>query len=488
MRDEGQVLHTFKELRDLLWHRLPSEAHFTDDVLRTVVGHLDAPGAVKELDYGSYILLAPEWINAYAQAVIRSLRSDEFELGRLPLRSIAAGELVYQSVGRDGNVIDMKRLPAQSERVILAEMERQLLDRGLCLRQGDKLVFPSHCGRDRPEMVEHPSVFISYSVKGYLDDIYATLAVKLADSESFILRELWRDAADFDTLGGSRMGIKLSRSSASIGEISVYFGPGVTQEEQVIFANYIHAHLAGGSEEVLRLRHYVCPICNTPKGNAQVLMEKLLTQKHAADTECDKCGGRFPLWDALEKKFASSSIRDRVEGLQVRDDIKLDARRKGKLLVLEVAARITSANQKCIEIPGAEDEGLDMEVEFTDADGRGTGQRIYLQLKAGNSYLRKQRDGTEIFRIKKQSWVNYWLKQERPVLLVIGTFPDDNVSARGDSKERFAEIRWMEIGGTLRRESDGGKKPVKQIVFQGERLDAVSVRGWREKVLGQKFQ
>jgi WD40 repeat protein len=485
LRDEGQVLHTFKELRDLLRHRLPQDVQFTDDTLRTVIGHLDAPGAVKELDYGSYILLAPEWINAYAQAVIRTIRSDVNELGRLPVRSIAEGKLIYHGVGSDGSVVKMNRLSSADERVVLAEMERQLRERGLCVEQGDKLVFPSHCGRDRPAVVEHPSVFVSYAVKGYLDDLYATLVVRLADSESFTLKELWRDAADFDTLdGGHRMGIKLTRESASSGEISVYFGPGVTQEEQVIFANYIHAHLACGSEQVQRLRYYVCPKCLTPKGNPQVLMDKLLLQKHNADTECDRCENRFPLWDALERKFASRSIRDQVEGLQTKDIVRLDARRKGKLLALEVAARITSADQKCFEIPGVEDEGIDMEVEFTDADGSGTGQRIYLQLKAGNSYLRRRRDGTEIFRIKKQNWVKYWLKQDRPVLLVVGTFEYDAEELPDQTTNRFADIRWMEISALLRRESNNGTKAVKQIVFKGKRLDAENVRRWRDKALG----
>lgn len=485
LRDEGQVLHTFKELRDLLWSRLPTDTRFTDDVLRTVLGHLDAPGAVKQLDYGSYILLAPEWINVYAQAVLRSLRSDENELGRLPIRSIAEGNLVYQSVTQEGEVLEVKRLPLQSERVVLVEMERQLLERGLCLRQGDKLVFPSHCGRDRPAVVDHPSIFVSYMVKGYLDEIYATLAVKLADSESFVLKELWRDAADFETLeGGHRMGIKLSRESADSGDINVYFGPGVTQEEQVIFANYIHAHLQRDNQIARRLRHYVCPKCYTSKGNSNVLMEKLIAKKKQADTECDKCGHRFPLWDALEKKFASADVRARLEGLQARDEVRLDARRKGKLLALEVSARITSADQKCFEIPGTEDEGLDVEVEFTDADGRGTGQRIYLQLKAGNSYLQKRKDGTEIFRIKKQAWVKYWLRQGRPVLLVIGTFHEDTDELQGGSKDRFSDIRWMEIGELLKAQSENGQKAVKQIIFQGERLDALSVRRWREKTLG----
>ena len=47
-----------------------------------------------------------------------------------------------------------------------------------------------------------------------------------------------------------------------------------------------------------------------------------------------------------------------------------------------------------------------------------------------------------------------------------------------------SEVRWMEIRDWLRRESDNGKKPVKQIIFEGERFDVMSVRRWRERVLG----
>jgi len=488
LRDKGQVLHTYKELREELWRRLPDESRFTDETLQTVIGLLDGPGIVKELDYGTYILLAPEWINAYAQAVIRTLRSVENDLGVLPLRSIAEGKLIYQSIGRDNIPTEMKRLAPNEERVVLGEMERQLEQRGLCLRQGDKLVFPSHCGRDRPEVLKHPSIFVSYSVKGFLDDIYATLVVKLADSESFNLKELWRDAADFVTLTGDHhMGIKLNRESGSAGEINVYFGKGVTEEAQVIFANYIHGHLEVACEEALRLRHYVCPKCFTPKGNPEVLMKKLLTKKHDADTECDACEFRFPLWDALERKFASEAVRKQVEELQADDLAKLTTRRKGKLLVLDVGARITSANQKWIEIPGDEDDGIDIMLEFTNEDGNGIGKGLCLQLKAGNSFLKTRKsDGAEIFTIKKQRWVKTWMNQPYPVMLVIGTFSAEDERTAAKQKLEFADVRWMEITNILRNESENGTKAVKQIVFQGERLDMTSIRKWREKILNKK--
>lgn len=485
LRDEGRVLHTFKELHEELCRRLPEEPRFSDETLQTVIGLLDGPGAVKELDYGSYILLQPEWINIYAQAVIRTLRQDDSELGCLPLSSIAEGRLLFQTRTPDGGTAETKRLPENAERVVLREMERQLEERGLCLRQGDKLVFPSHCGRDRPAIVEFPSVFVSYAVKGYLDDIYATLVVKLADSDSFKLNELWRDAADFATLKGDHhMGVKLTRDAADTGSISVYFAPGVSKQEQVIFANYIDSHLQARSESARRLRHYVCPHCNTPKGNSRVLMEKLIEKKAEASVICDKCDKPFGLWDDLEILFASPEVRRHVEGLRADDAIRLDARRKGKLLVLEVGARLTSADQKFVEIPGGDDEGIDIDVEFTDA-GVGTARHIYLQLKSGNSHLVRRADGTEVFPIKKQSWVKYWLKHRDPVMLVIGTFAQDEGRFAGREKVEFAEIRWMEIRSYLKRESEDGTKPVRQIVFQGERLDMDAIQRRRREALAQ---
>lgn len=490
LRDEGQVLHTFKELRELLWRRLPDEPRFSDETLQTVIGLLDSPGIVKELDYGTYVLLAPEWINAYAQAVIRTLRSAENDLGILPLRSIAEGKLIYQSIGRSGIPVEMKRLPPADERVVLGEMERQLEQRGLCLRQGDKLVFPSHCGRGRPAVLAHPSVFMSYTVEGFLDDIYATLVVKLATSESFSLSELWRDAADFVTLAGDHhMGIKLTRESGSQGEISVYFGRGVAQQEQVIFANYIHGHLKLTCEgKTERLRHYVCPYCHEQKGNPAALVKRLLAKKKEADTECDACGRRFALWDALERKFASEAVRRQVEEIKADDLANLTTRRKGKLLVLDVGARITSANQKWIEVPGDEDDGIDLLVEFTDDEGNGLGNKgLCLQLKAGNSHLTQRKsDNAEIFKISKQRWVKTWINQKFPVMLVIGTFSQEDERTFGKDKVEFADVRWMEITSVLRRESANGTRPVRQIEFKGERLDLSSVRKWRGKMMAQE--
>lgn len=47
------------------------------------------------------------------------------------------------------------------------------------------------------------------------------------------------------------------------------------------------------------------------------------------------------------------------------------------------------------------------------------------------------------------------------------------------------QVRWMEIRDWLKKRSDNGKKPVKHIVFEGDRFDVMAVRCWRDVALGQ---
>jgi len=44
----------------------------------------------------------------------------------------------------------------------------------------------------------------------------------------------------------------------------------------------------------------------------------------------------------------------------------------------------------------------------------------------------------------------------------------------------------MEIRYHLKRITNNGKKQVRQIEFDGKRFDMMSVRRWRDKVLGLK--
>lgn len=470
LKDIGRVLMRFNELRETLQLRLLENktggiARFTDEELKAVIGLLTGPGVVWELKFGSWVLLQPERINAYAQAVIQTMREDEHERGCLSEERVLKGDLKYHS--------SMTRLEADEERFILLAMHQTLVERGLCLREytgkGPLLIFPSYYRRERPELVGHPAVLVSYRFSGFLDDIYATLVVRLLHTEPFQQDKLWRYAADFKTLTRRQLGVKLTRRAEGEGELEVYFDPAIPVEEKIIFSQYVHEHLLQKARDVVRLRHYICPYCLTPVNNREVAMRRLNEGKK--DILCVNCEKRLPLWDELEELFASPEIRQRVRELQEQSAIVLDSESKERALVGDVISVVALAGQICRE-KNVSDHGIDMEIEFKEDNHEATGKMLLLQLKSGDSHLRRRSsDGAEIFTIKDERHARYWMAQKFPVLLVI--------------RNSEGEIRWMEVRDWLKRESDNGKKLVKQIVFKGERLDVMSVRGWRDRVLRQ---
>jgi len=477
LKDEGRVLMRFNELRDSLRLRMAGDSEskaerFTDEELKAVIGLLAGPGAVWELKFGSWVLLQPELINAYAQAVIQTLREDRFERGCIPEEKVLAGDLRYQS--------SAPRLPEDEERIVLLTMHQLLVERALCLREqteaGPLLVFPSYYRRERKELTGHPAVQVSYRFHGFLDEVYATLVVRLHHARTFENDELWRYAADFKTLTGKQLGVKLTRRGEGAGELEAYFDPELPVEEKILFSKYIHEHVMRKGQDVVRLRHYVCSHCGTEAGNRDVAMKRLnawLEGDRGGDVPtmiCVACEKRFPLWDEMEQYFASPEAQRRVRELQERSEVILDNESKERALVGEVISTVALAGQISREF-AVSDHGIDMEIEFKNDAGEATGRRLYLQLKSGDSYLReRKRDGSEVFRIQKKRHAEYWREQAFPVLLVIRT-------ADG-------EVRWMEIREYLRRESEDGKKAVKKIVFEGKRFDVMSVRSWRERVLG----
>lgn len=470
LKDAGRVLMRFNELREILQLRLMEKSNgnfkrFSDEELRAVVSLLAAPGVVWELRFGSWILLQPERINTYAQAVIQTMREDEFERGCLPEEKVLNGELSYSSIDR---------LDSEEERFVLLAMHQTLVERGLCLREktddGTLLIFPSYYRREREEVTGTPAVLVSYRFSGFLDDIYATLVVRLHHTKPFQQSGLWRHAADFRTLTGKQLGVKLTRHSEG-GELEVYFDPTIPLEEKIIFSKYVHEHLLLNARDVERLRHYVCPHCGTSAGNREVAMKKLNEGKRDIPcVNCDSPSKRIPLWDQMEELFASSKMKEQVRALEEQSTIVLDNESKERALVGEVISTVALAGQISREF-NVSDHGIDMEIEFKSDDGEATGRKLYLQLKSGDSYLReRKKDGAELFTIANERHSRYWTKQGFPVLLVI--------------RNSEGEVRWMEIKSYLKREADRSSKAVKQIIFTGERFDVMSVRTWRQRLLG----
>lgn len=457
LKDEGKVLLRMGELKQQLEMRLPND-NFTLAQLRAVVGLLASPGIVWQLEFGDFVLLQPERINAYSAAVIRKVRAHTEEIGVIFEEDALAGKLDYQ---------DMKRLPFDEEQIVLRAMHQTFVDHGLCLREttdsGTLLVFPSYFKRERPEMEGHPAILVTYQFSGQLDEIYSTLVVRLHHTTAFEKDQLWHFAADFKTQSGKRVGLKMTKQNEGAAELAVYFEPGISDDTKVTFIRYVHEHLKMKADGVVRLRHYICPHCNTSVKDRETALERLKEGKK--DILCVKCEKRVPLWDLIEQKFASEEFVQRVQELEEQAASSIDNESKELILVGHVFAITGEAGHIFRPTPNS-DWGIDGEIEFKNDKGKASGKRVYLQLKSGDSYLYPRKsDGKEIFTLKNPRHAEYWVSQAYNVMLVIRTSD--------------GQIRWMNVTDYLQKHGTN----IQQIVFEGEAFTTLNIMKLRDKLL-----
>lgn len=470
LRDGGLVLIRVAELKQRMEMTLRGEVFELTD-LETVLDLLAGPGMIQRLDFGGFILLRPEVLSHYAAALVRKLRQHPQELGCIREDEVLTGDLDYQ---------DFKRLTRDDETVVLRTLLETFVSRAWCLRQpsGDSaiLTFPSYFRREPREQSNDPNVLVTYRFDGPAHDIYATLVVRLHHTMAFQSTDLWSSAADFTTQTGAKLGFSLEREAEGSSRLAINCALDVDDNSRVLFLRYVHDHLLQYAQNVVRLRHYSC-INKRCKNFRKAFkdreaIDEALAPGGLGKVFCGKCGKPILLRDVIEEKFDSTTVKEHVRQLESKAQIEIDNESRELILVGHAKVIVAEAGQIYRGYTNG-DHGIDGEIEFKHDNGHASGRRLYVQLKSGDSYLqRRGRDGAEIFRIKNARWITYWQQQAYPVMLVIRTSD--------------GEIRWMDASAYLRRECVDGK-PVRQIVFEGERFDSVSVRRWRDNMLGRRF-
>ena len=399
---------------------------------------------------------------------------DASELGCVKEDDVLQGKLSFH---------DFERLEQSDERFILLAMHQTLLERGLCAREvtedGNVLVFPSFFKRNRPELSGHPAILVSYIFDGFITDIYSTLVVRLHHTKPFEHEKLWRDAADFKTSDALLLGFKLTREAGGSGKLEVYCDPAVQLWEKIVFIKFVHEHIKQRATSVQRFRHYVCGKCKNPLLDFGAIARR--GDRGATDIGCPSCDERILLQDEIEEMYVSKNTIQKVQLLDESVEVELDNESKERALVGEVVSAVALAGQLCRE-KAVSDHGIDAEIEFKDDNHAASGSLIFLQLKSGDSHLRRNKDGAEIFTIKDGRHARYWWSQNVPVMLVI--------------RSSSGEIRWMEIRQYLRDRVDERKKEhrsklsepeaIGHIVFKGEPFNTTTILRWRNRLLANR--
>jgi small GTP-binding protein len=443
LKDQGRVLLKIDELKQHVQLSHPEES-FAIEELHAVIALLAGPGVVWYFGFGDLVLLQPHLINAYAAAVIRSVRSHPDELGCISEdRVVMEADLDFQS---------MARLPRSEEQMVLRALHQVLIERGLCLREqtdcGALLVFPSYYRRERPELTDRPPSCVSYRFAGALDEIYATLIVKLHHTRAFDRDQLWRNAADFRTPDGRRIGLELTKHPESRGEITVYMDPRISDDTKVTFIRYVHDHLRSKDPQMVRQRHYVCPHCDVPvegRGAVDARLARGLT-----DVICANCEERIPLTDLVEKKFTSLELQRKVRELNkaALDQIKGEVSEIS--LINHAFATATEAGHRLTPAP-ADTPEADAAIEFCNEQQVPTGNSVLLTFRSRYElgvHLTEV-DALQYLMRERGKWSAKPAKSSRPLMQVF--------------RREDGSIRWLEI------------EPVEGTMGDGIRYDAAGL-------------
>lgn len=457
MRDKADIrLLRFAELTQRLEQTLPGQRFGESDV-RTAVTLLANHGLARPLKFGDLVLLQPELLNGYAGAIIRAARAHKDEIG-----CVLEADIYHP----DFDFTGVERLPRPDEELLLRALVQTFIDNSLCIAedtpQGRHLVFPSQYRREK-DIPWQPEVFVSYTFGGEWQTIWTTLVVRLWYSQEFEHRELWRNAAEFESNKGHTLGIKIeNRQGEGQATISLYFDVKVEDVLKVIFIEYVHRHLARFSSEVIRDRRYVCA-CGKPVLDHEQIRERLTAGK--TFIICQKCDEKVELIDHIEQRLKSDPVARKILAMEETATRELDTQALEQILLGHMMAICGEANQVFRPV-SMFDYGIDGEVEFKDNNGQASGKKIYVQFKSGNSYLRTRRsDGREVFDVKNDRHLEYWINQPVDVYLVI---------RQTDGRSEDGTIRWMNVTRYLKNRRD---KKSRQIIFEGEALTMKAV--WR---------
>jgi len=417
---------------------------------------------VRSLKFGDLVLLRPDLLNGYAGAIIRGARAHRDEIGCVREADIYSPSFDFTGVDRLGRA---------DEELLLRAIVQIFLDHSLCIAEetphGRHLVFPSQYRREK-DIPWEPDVFVSYTFGGEWQTVWTTLVVRLWYSQEFKHKELWRNAAEFQSSRGQLLGLKIdNQQGEGRATISLFFDLKAPDELKAIFIEYVHQHLARFADSVTRDRRYLCPKCERPVSDLDAIRRRLAAGKDFIT--CQECDERVPLIDFIEKRLKSDPVARRILTMEETATRELDTQALEQILIGHMLAVCGEANQ-IFRPTTLFDHGIDGEVEFKDDEGRASGQRIYVQLKSGNSYLRKRRrDGREVFDVKNERHLDYWVSQPVDVYLVI---------RQTDERRGEETIRWMNVTRYLKERKE---KKSRQIVFEGERLDMQAVWKLRDR-------
>lgn len=270
----------------------PSSAGLAS-VFEGCIARLESAGLVKRLKFGDYVLLQPELLDAYAGAMVNAARDEPDGLGSIPETRVVNVDFPVPAAER-------VRDRLQERLLVLATLE-ELLQGELVLREptedGVALVFPSAYRRDLPRSEIPRGDGVIFRFKGPIENIYATLIVRLARSGRFRRVETWQTAARFAAGEGDEGTCTVTLDFEVEAEAELLIGyDRVSGDTRKQFERFVHTHLERRATPgtITRERQYSCPDCGSAFSPEVV---RQVNRRGRLSILCQLCETRVLLWD-----------------------------------------------------------------------------------------------------------------------------------------------------------------------------------------------
>lgn len=246
----GDLYHAF-----LQSHNAPPETEELRAQFETCIGRVESTGLIKRLSFGHFVLLQPEFLDAYASALVNAVKDEPDGLGSFDEDRVRKVDFRMPEDERLKN--------REHEELLMIAMIEDLLRRELALREEPFLVFPSQTTRENPDLPDPEGKAIIFDFEGPVLNVYATLAIRLSHSGTFKKRELWKNAITYKANVGGTCGIFLRNIGEGRGELSLFFDDAASEETRFHFEEFVYIHLQRRAlkESLKRRRVFVCEEC-----------------------------------------------------------------------------------------------------------------------------------------------------------------------------------------------------------------------------------
>jgi small GTP-binding protein len=291
---DKRVIVSAEELRARL-EATDAAWRFTDDEMRTAVGHLETYGYVRRLRTSrgeGRILLAPELLNNLAASFVLEARRNPKGLGALEERRLLGDGERYAFP-------ELASLTSEAHTILTDAAALLFIEHHICFRETDPLtgqsfvIFPELINLKRPVDEEKaPEEGAAYTVSGAVENVFASLVVLLGYTSTFTRIAHWQNNARYEVADGSTCGFRLAAERDGELDLTLCFSPAAARPVRILFEGLFESCLGRRNLTVTRHEPIVCGQCGN-RLDRTVIRQQLQAKKSFAF--CSNCGERLAL-------------------------------------------------------------------------------------------------------------------------------------------------------------------------------------------------